>query len=307
VVQPVKRPRGVLNLKRSNRLILLIGFVLAIGAFAGIFFVLSNGTTKPPPETSSFVVAAVDIPIGTTISKDMLTTSTVPKGTQPADSFGVVEQVVGKVARTVINKDAYISKDSFSSTSSQSDIAGLLPTGYRALPVRVDQVNGVGTLIQPGDHVDVVVTMGGASFPVVTTDPTTKALTVVTGVNTTSVKDVIQNVQVVATLASLSSAPAASGSGSGSGAAAPANGTVASAESVQIVVLAVTAQQAEVLRFSEIDGTADQSGTPTVTLLLRSTQDKDLPPDDTTGITLRQLVDHWAVLPPQIVETVLPQ
>jgi Flp pilus assembly protein CpaB len=291
-------------LKRSNRLILLIGFVLAIGAFAGIFVMLSNGTTKPPPETSSFVVAAADIPIGTSISKEMLTTSTVPKGTQPGDSFGLVEQVVGKVARTDIKKDAYISTGSFSSTSSQSNIAGLLPTGYRALPVRVDQVNGVGTLIQPGDHVDVVVTMGGASFPVVTTDPTTKVLTVVTGVNTTSVKDVIQNVQVVATLASLSPVPAQSGS---TGAAAPASGTVVSAESVQIVVLAVTAQQAEVLRFSEVDGTNDQSGTPTVTLLLRSTLDKDLPPDDTTGITLRQLVDHWAVLPPQIVETVLPQ
>ncbi len=67
----------------------------------------------------------------------------------------------------------------------------------------------------------------------------------------------------------------------------------------QIVILSVTAQQAEVLRFGQIDGT--------ITLVLRSPDDKDAPNDETTGITLRQLVDNWAVIPPQVVETVLPK
>ena len=293
-------PRGVLTLKRSNRLILLIGFVLAIGAFAGIFIVLSNGPQAAPPRlTSNLVVAAVDIPIGAPITAEMLATSEIPKGTEPADSFALAETVVGKVARTEVRKGAYVSQTAFSDTTSQSNISGLLAPGLRAIAVKVDQVNGVGTLIRPGDFVDVIVTFGAGKFPVVTTNPETKKLEVVDGVNATSVKDIIQNVQVVATLAS-AQPPTATGA-TADGQAAPASGATATDQAVQIVLLAVTAQQAEVIRFGEVDG-ADNS----VTLVLRSVKDKDAPPDDTTGMTLRQLVDRWAVLPPTIVETVLP-
>ena len=65
------------------------------------------------------------------------------------------------------------------------------------------------------------------------------------------------------------------------------------------MILSVSAQEAEVLRFGQIDGT--------LTLVLRSPEDKEAPADETTGITLRQLVDNWAVIPPQVVETVLPE
>jgi hypothetical protein len=53
-----------------------------------------------------------------------------------------------------------------------------------------------------------------------------------------------------------------------------------------------------VLRFAQIDGG--------ITLILRSPEDAEAPDEVTTGITLRQLVDAWGVIPPQIVETILP-
>jgi hypothetical protein len=77
----------------------------------------------------------------------------------------------------------------------------------------------------------------------------------------------------------------------------------------EIVALAVDAQQAEVIKFAQLDGD--------ISLILRSTQDFldpttgqpiDPPPlpDATTGVILKTLVDRYGVLPPELIETVLP-
>jgi hypothetical protein len=75
----------------------------------------------------------------------------------------------------------------------------------------------------------------------------------------------------------------------------------------EIVVLAVSAQQSEVLKFAQMDGN--------VTLALRSPADfidpttgKPIPPTNaqTTGIILKTLIDSYGVLPPQVIQTVLP-
>ena len=73
------------------------------------------------------------------------------------------------------------------------------------------------------------------------------------------------------------------------------------------MILAVSAQQAEVLKFVQMDGN--------ITLALRSPADfidpatgAPLPPvsAETTGIILKTLVDSYGVLPPEVVQTVTP-
>jgi hypothetical protein len=92
-----------------------------------------------------------------------------------------------------------------------------------------------------------------------------------------------------------------------SGSAPPSGGSTALNGQQEIVVLAVSAQQSEVLKFAQMDGN--------VTLALRSIGDfidpvtgAPLPPTDaqTTGVTLKVLVDNYGVLPPEVVETVTP-
>ena len=112
-----------------------------------------------------------------------------------------------------------------------------------------------------------------------------------TDINSTSVKAIIQNLEVVGTLLPPRAARRGRGPPERHRARPGPAGT-------QLVILGVTAQQAEVLRFAQIDGS--------ITLVLRSPEDKDAPNEETTGITLRQLVDKWAVIPPQLVEAVLP-
>jgi Flp pilus assembly protein CpaB len=62
--------------------------------------------------------------------------------------------------------------------------------------------------------------------------------------------------------------------------------------------LGVTPQQAEVIRFAQMDGN--------VSLVLRAPTDANAAAVDTTGITLKQLVDQYGVLPPAPVTPTNP-
>ncbi len=174
------------------------------------------------------------------------------------------------------------------------------------MAVQVDQVSGVGTVIKTGDYVDMVVGLTADKFPVITINPTDSSVTVVSGLNSTSVKLLLQGMQVMGTLLP----PPAPTTTTDNGTASPAptaGDTTALNGQVQIVILAVTAQQAEVLKFAQMDGN--------VSLALRSLDDfvdpvtgEPLPPTDavTTGVTLKVLVDSYGVLPPEVVQTVTP-
>ncbi len=283
-------------MKRSNRLILLIGFFLAAVAFVGIVLLLGSGGggggSEPDATKSTIVVTAADVPLGTTLTADLVKSQEVKITEKPVGAYTLTSEVIGRTVTTQLTMGQLVDARAFSTTTVNPDIARLLDAGRRAMSIQVDQVSGVGTLIKPGDRVDVVVGITGADkFPVVTTDPQTDQITLVPGLNATSVKAIIQNLEVVGTL--LPPTPAQEGAPATDGQVPALNGQA------QIVILSVSAQEAEVLRFGQMDGS--------LTLVLRSPEDKEAPNDETTGITLRRLVDGWAVIPPQIVETVLPK
>ena len=74
------------------------------------------------------------------------------------------------------------------------------PAGLRAIAVQVDQVTGVGTVIKTGDYVDLIGGVTGDKFPVITVNPADDSVTVVSGLNSTSVKVLLQGLQVLGTL-----------------------------------------------------------------------------------------------------------
>lgn len=282
-------------MKRSNRLVLLIGFFLAAVAFFAIIFLLGggggDGGDREGINETTIVVAAQDIPLGTTITDALVATQKVKETEKPAGAFTLESEVIGQTVTTQITSGQIITATAWATTTVDPNIGRLLDPGRRAMSVRVDQVSGVGTLIKPGDRIDLVIGITGADkFPVVTVDPQTDQTTVIPGLNATSVKAIIQNLEVVGTL--LPPVQQQQGDENADPNAPALN------EQNQIVILAVSAQEAEVIRFAQIDGS--------ITLILRSPDDAEAPAEVTTGITLRQLVDAWAVVPPQIVETVLP-
>ena len=280
-------------MKRSNRLIMLIGFFLAAVAFVAVVMLLGSGTgggggNEPGIDAlnTTVVVAAADVPLGTTITAAMVATQAIKNTEVPVGSYTLTSEVIGRTVTTQLTKGQLLDGNAFSTTTVNPDIARLLEPGRRAMSLEVSYIAGVGTLIKPGDRVDVVVGIAGAAFPLVTTDKV-DTVTTLTGINSTSIKTIVQNLEVVGTL--LPAVPPAEGQ------PAPTGPTSAGAVGTQLVILGVTAQQAEVLRFGQYPDTS-------LTLILRSPDDKEAPDEKTTGITLRQLVDKWAVIPPELIE-----
>jgi Flp pilus assembly protein CpaB len=294
-------------LKRSNRLVLLVGVFLAIVAFVGILLLVRQpapDTTVDVPVDGPVVVATADIPLSTKIRSDQITVRTVPIAAILPGAFTDPSQVIGQVVRQAVATGAQITSTTLSGGASGVILNIDCPLTLRCVSVQVDQVSGVGTVIKTGDYVDMVVALTGDKFPVVTINPQDDSVTVVAGLNGTSVKLLLQGMQVMGTLLP----PVADTSTGAQPSASPGTGSQTTLTGQQqIVILAVTAQQLEVIKFTQLDGN--------VTLALRSPDDfidpltgEPLPKIDTvtTGVILKTLVDFYGVLPPEVVQTVTP-
>ena len=295
-------------MKRSNRLVLLIGIFLAIVAFVLVIIFLRDdktGTGHTRSWTSPVVVAAKDVPLGAKLTADSVTTKMVKQTDKQADSFADTSQVIGQTARQAVTSGQLITSVTIGQTSTTGLTTIDCPATLVCMAVQVDQVSGVGTLIQAGDHVDMVIALTGDRFPVVTINPTDESVTVVAGVNGTSTKMVLQGMQVVGTL--LPPPPAQNGNNAQ---ASPGTTETTLNGQQELVILAVTPQQSEVIKFSQVDAS--------ITLVLRSADDfrdavtgEPLPPETiipvtTTGVTLKTMVDDYGVLVPELVEAILP-
>jgi Flp pilus assembly protein CpaB len=296
-------------LKRSNRLILLIGVFLAALAFVFVVILLSgNGggggggggeATQPPAELDT-VVAARDIPLGVTVTAAMVTTQKILAADRELGALGNTGQAIGKVARQSITKGQQVTTFHFSDTGATTRIE--CPAGLSCMAVQVDQVSGVGTLIKSGDFVDMVAQIS-PSFPINYFLPpgVTQVSNGEAVYDPTSVKVLIQGMQVVATL--LPPPPTAE---TGAASPAPSSGGTALNGQQEIVILAVTPQQAEVIKFAQVDGS--------ITLTLRSPKDfvddqgNPIQPETitTTGLVLKTMIDDWGVLVPNFIVAPAP-
>ena len=294
-------------MKRSNRLVLLVGVFLAVIAFVGIAIILSGspsgGQSGTPvvPTVLPAVIAAKDIPLGAVVTEDMLTTQDLKIDTErKTTAFTSTKLVVGNIARRKIAVGTQLESAYFDTSSTGCGVIDV-PTGLRAIAVQVDQVSGVGTVINSGDYVDAVVGFTGDKFPVITINPTDDSISIVQGLNSTSVKLLIEGMQVLCRQLPPVAPPA-----QGAAAPAPTDGAVSLTGQQEIVMLGVTASQAEVIKFSQLDGS--------ISLVLRSRSDfldeagnPILPPPGVTeGVTLKKLTTDFAVLIPELVEAVLP-
>ncbi|HEV8698397.1 MAG TPA: Flp pilus assembly protein CpaB, partial [Candidatus Limnocylindrales bacterium] len=146
-------------MKRSNRLVLLVGVFLAIVAFIAIIVLNSrpSTTTTQAPTKLPTVVAATDIPLGAKIKAEQVKIVELDVAGRSAGAYGDISQVLNKTVRQDVVTDQQLTPDTFGATSQGQIIDIEVPPGKRAITVEVDQVTGVGTVIKTGDYVDMVV------------------------------------------------------------------------------------------------------------------------------------------------------
>jgi Flp pilus assembly protein CpaB len=283
--------------RRTSRLVLLLGIFLAALTFVVVILIRPGGgigTATPsasaPPQILPTVVAAVDIPLGTVVTADMVKELTLSVDVRDRNVLGAVSQAIGKTTRT-----ALVAEQQVHSTDFQNRLVPLtVPPGRRAFPIAVNQLTGVGNLLDVGDTLDLVISLRGDAFPVVQVLDD-GSVTVVSGINPLSVKLplLLQDVQIIAAIdPPPPPAPAAQ-----QGQPAPTAAPQVQLDQQKLLILAVTPQQAEVLLFARQSGVLDA--------LLRSPADAGQTLE-TTGIILKTLVDDYGILPPEIVQVPIP-
>lgn len=282
-------------MRRTSRLLVVFGIGLAVLTFVLIVALLPGGggptanATPTAPANVTVVIAAADIPLGTAVTADMLTTKILLANAARADAFHDPSQAIGQVSRRPILNGAQVGDADFALDQHSAQIP--VPPGKRAIAVSVGDLTGVGRLVYPGDTVDVVITLDSRAIKVVTVQPPNKSPYAYDGTaDATTVKApvLLQDLQVLATI---DQAPAAAPNGSPQ----PSSGPQANPAATKLIVLAVTDSQAEAILYARTIGTVD--------LVLRNVADAGQT-SNTSGVILKTLFDTYGVLPPYLIKAI---
>ncbi len=103
-------------------------------------------------------MALTDIALGDLLTAQVLKLEQWPKGKIPEGAISRIEEVEGRRARTKLYAgEPILEHRLLGKGASEQGATGLIPKGYRVVPVKVDLVSGGSSLILPGDRVDVMV------------------------------------------------------------------------------------------------------------------------------------------------------
>jgi Flp pilus assembly protein CpaB len=288
---------------RSNRLVIFVGVLLAILAFVGIVILLNQtggGGTKEPT-TVKVVVAKADIKIGDPVTPDKVAERDVDPGAVLQHPLGSISQVTGQPALFAIPKDSQITQEALG-IGGVAPISRQLKPGEKAIAFQVDRVTGLDFLIQPGDHVDIVVqqliTVLQPTADTVTKPANQQRFETVPGlekVPTVKAISILQNKRVLYVSQTRVQSQTQAAASASPGTSSQAQQGQAPIENV-IIVIAGTDQDAEVIKFAQ----SDVSAVGALTAVLRGVQDTDL--ETTVGITIDRLVSQYGLTVPNIVK-----
>ncbi|MCM3901594.1 MAG: Flp pilus assembly protein CpaB [Pyrinomonadaceae bacterium] len=143
---------------RNKRFFIVLAGALLFGLLAA--FSVSRYLSSAQAYTKSLngvAVAAVAIPVGTKIVAEHVTVVQFPKESTPDGAFDSPAKLVGRVAVTNIAPREPVTEARLAPEGTAGGLSAVIPEGYRAMTVKVDDVVGISGFIMPGTLVDVVV------------------------------------------------------------------------------------------------------------------------------------------------------
>jgi pilus assembly protein CpaB len=149
---------------RIRVFIVLALAVAAGGTFAyGTYQYMQTAGPKGAPAssipTSAVIVAAQDLQIGASLRQEDLRAIQWPSNAVPAGAFGKPEDLIGRgLIMPVMTNEPFL-PSKLASKEAGAGLPPVIPEGFRALSVRVNEVIGVAGYVLPGTRVDVVATV----------------------------------------------------------------------------------------------------------------------------------------------------
>ena len=130
-----------------------------------------------PVATQTIVVAKQPLRFGTELNASMLEEVPWPSKAMPAGAFAKTSEILSPGRRVVlaaIERNEPVLALKITGPGQRATLSALVKPGMKAVTIRVNDVEGVGGFVLPGDHVDVVLTRqidkGQASSEVVLQD-----------------------------------------------------------------------------------------------------------------------------------------
>ena len=157
---------------RSNRLLMVIGIIVAVVAFALVLLLGSRGTGGGSGNRDTdVVVAAVDIPAGTQVSDQLVKTVKFASDQIPTGAQTKVKDASGQYAAVTLTKGTVLTSSNLVNTQSKLPAQKKpfldIPSGQVAVSIPYGaELQAVGGFIQEGDKVDIVyIAPADASHP----------------------------------------------------------------------------------------------------------------------------------------------
>lgn len=147
-------------MRPKSLILLLLALGCGLVASIGISEVMSNrNQAAPVVETDKILVAKQDIKVNEPLSDKNTQAEDWPKEKIPVDAVHDFKELDGQRAGGSILVGEPIRKAKFAVDKRIEEI----PHGYRVVAVQADAVSATGNLLQPGDRVDVVVSVKHAN------------------------------------------------------------------------------------------------------------------------------------------------
>ena len=107
-------------------------------------------------DLGNVVVAKTGIQLGEKITAKHLTMTSIPNGSAPEGAFRKIDDVIGRVAITPIGVRETVTDMKLAPIGVEGGLSAVIPEGYRAMTVKVDDIVGVSGFVMPGSYVDIV-------------------------------------------------------------------------------------------------------------------------------------------------------
>src|SRR5438552_10295128 len=143
-----------------SRLFMIGGLALALGllvSYAVYNRLMTSGAANNEPGVD-VVVAATDIQVGAKLEDKDIRVARFSQSVVPPGAFAKKSAVVGLGVVMPIGKGEFILPSKLAAANAGSGLPSLIPTGMRAVSVRVNDVVSVAGFVQPGSRVDVLAT-----------------------------------------------------------------------------------------------------------------------------------------------------
>jgi Flp pilus assembly protein CpaB len=293
--------------KRSNRLVILVGVLLAVLAFVAIVILLNrpvDGGPTASPTTVAVLVATQDIEIGDPVVPESVEIRQVQPEAVLGTPLSDPSQLQGQPALIRIAAGSQVTGETIGLGAADNIcIRCMLNPGEKAIAFQVDRVTGLDFLVTPGDSIDIVLTeqitvLQETADSISNTDPNAPPrFEPVTGLSDQrTVKTVLQDKRVLYVSATRAQLPEpVDTNGDGVINDQDVQPEAATIDSV-IIVFAGIDQDAELIKFAQ-NALGEQGA---LTAVVRHADDDAV--EETSGITIDSLVSDYGLKLPEIVQ-----